>query len=456
MFKGFFRIDKSYWLLVPMILQATIPWLQFRIRIWYVFAFVLAWLACNFGQIVASLSSRASTAARWFILWYLLFNTIGYIYALFGHGDYMGWGRVSIFANQIVFFIAVHCTLEKRKFRELRFMAFLAMFGLLVAGLMGLRGVNVEGLEGARNLVGGAIREYGSKGFDQQLSAFEFGLGDYRFVYMCSWLFPLFLMTMSLSHGKIVKAVMVVLAISMIVSIKTGGLGTATMVVVISFCMYCLWRVSRSSRVSLKIAGWILIVMFFIYATIPSVFSFLSAPIKAIANTMSEGSVKERFSLVAESFSGHTYDNYAYYRAQLQLASIKGFLNKPIFGNGQCVDDLFGGRSDIIGGHSMILDHLAYYGLVGLIPLLLMVISFGKYYAWMSHAYFGKKWLSLSTIFIILFVFSSLANPTFGIPHMMFVILPGLGYIIAASNKNPIIMGGQPGRWSVIGCPPVC
>ena len=302
MFKGFFRIDKSYWLLVPMILQATIPWLQFRIRIWYVFALVLVWLALNFGQIVASLSSRASKSARWFILWYLLFNMISYIYALFGYGDYMGWGKVSLFTNQLVFFTAVHCTLERRKFREFRFLAYFVMLGLCIAGFMAFRGIGDEGIEGARYLVARNRIKFESEAFDVLAESVNLGLGDYRFVYMCAWLFPMFLMTMSLVKNKAVKISMAVLAALMVVCVKTGGLGTATALLVIAFGMYCLWRMKRNTRIPLKIAGWFLMILFFIYATVPSVFGFLAPPIKALAETMSEGSVKRRFESIAESF----------------------------------------------------------------------------------------------------------------------------------------------------------
>lgn len=443
MFKNFFRIDKSYWLLVPMVLQATIPWLQFRIRIWYVFAFVLVWLACNFGQIVASMGSRASKAARWFILWYLLFNTISYIYAFFGYGDYMGWGKVSMFVNQLAFFTAVHCTLVRRKFREIRFLTYLVMFGLFVAGLMGLRGVGGEEIEGARYLVARSRAEFESKTFDAIVDTVNLGLGDYRFVYMCAWFFPLFLMTMSLVKNKAVKISMAVLAALMVVCVKTGGLGTATALLVVALGMYCLWRMKRNTRIPLKIAGWFLIIMFFIYATMPSVFGFLSAPIKALSETMHDGSVKQRFESIAQSFSGSTYGNYAYERAQLQLTSLKGFLDKPLFGNGMYVGDLFGERSTIIGGHSMILDHLAFFGMVGFIPLLLMLITFGKYNSWVSKTYFGRKWMAMPTMFLILFIFSSLVNPTFGIPHMAFILIPGLGYVVALANKEPI--GAPPG-----------
>ena len=440
MFKDFFRIDKSYWLLVPMILQATIPWLQFRIRIWYVFAFVIVWLACNFGQIVTSIGSRASSTARWFILWYLLFNTISYIYALFGYGDYMGWGKVSMFTNQLVFFIAVHCTLERRKFREFRFLAYFVMLGLCIAGFMAFRGIGDEGIEGARLLVGRSRIESGSKAFDGLVESVDLGLGDYRFVYMCAWFFPLFLMTMSLVKKKAVKFSMVMLASLMVVCVKTGGLGTAMLVLVIAFCMYCLWRMRCNTRIPLKVVGWSLVIMFFLYATVPTVFGFISSPIRALAETMAEGSVRNRIESIADSFSGYTYGNYAYGRAQLQLASLRGFLDKPIFGNGMYIGDLFGERGDIIGGHSMILDHLAYYGLFGFVPLLLMLITFGRYNFWIARTYFGHKWMAMPTVFLILFIFSSLANPTFGIPHMAFILIPGLGYVVALANKEPIGM----------------
>ncbi len=50
---------------------------------------------------------------------------------------------------------------------------------------------------------------------------------------------------------------------------------------------------------------------------------------------------------------------------KLYTASIKSFLSAPLFGIGDLVLKTVDNPREIVGGHSIVCDYLAYYGLVG-------------------------------------------------------------------------------------------
>jgi len=429
MFKNFFNIEKSYWLVVPMILQATIPWFQWRIRIWFVFVFLLIWFVMHVGDVVNVLLKKTSRRALFFIVWYLLFNFISSIYACFGHGETLSVGAVSLTINQVCFFILMHYTISKNKFNELRFLTFVTIFGLCIGGLMAMRGVGIEGLEGARNFVGS--QEALGERYEQQSLAVSLGLGDYRYVYMSGWAFALFLMAAHLVRNAQAKTMLLFSALCSIINVRTSGLGTIAGVIFIAFAIYVLWRMSGHRKFVIQVCGTVLVVAIFVFANTPSAFNAFETPIRLIAEQLPEGSIKNRFVFIADSCAG-SQDSYAQMRLQLQLRSWEGFCERPLFGWGQYRDWVK--TVDVCGGHSLILDHMAYFGIVGMVPLVMMFIAFLSYYKQLASLYYGKNWYALPVMFVTLFIFTSIANPTFGIPHMIYILLPGLGDIILRGN----------------------
>ena len=90
MFKDLFRVKLSYWLLVPAILQTTIPWLSFRIRIIYVFALMLFWLVLNFSSVLSAVASHSSRSFRVVLFWFLVYNFLNNLLKKSGRLRYSG------------------------------------------------------------------------------------------------------------------------------------------------------------------------------------------------------------------------------------------------------------------------------------------------------------------------------------------------------------------------------
>lgn len=433
MFKDIFNVRLSYWLLVPAILQATIPWFAFRIRILFVFALMLCWVVFNFNSIFSVISSRASHSFRVALLWFLIYNFLNNLYAIIGFGDFTTYGEATMTFAQMVYFIIAHYLLVTNRFRELKFLTVVILGGIIIAALMSLRGMGVEGLEGARSLVGTQAQELTTERLDMIIQTATFGLGDYRYVYMCAWMFGIMLMTCMMAKAKVLRVISLVVAIACAISVKMGGLGTPVVIMGVEIVMLLVWWVVKL-RMAIKILGYSLIVAISLYFIAPVAYSPLSGMLKYIAENMEEGSVKSRISLLSDSFLGD--DNYARERAQVQLISWDTFCKYPIFGEGMYRFKYGVTPKNKVGGHSLVLDRLAKGGVIGFLPFVIFLFYLGKYYEDVSRPRFKKEWLSIPTMFISVYVFSSIANPTFGIPNVIYIVIPGVAYLIALSRNE--------------------
>ena len=84
----------------------------------------------------------------------------------------------------------------------------------------------------------------------------------------------------------------------------------------------------------------------------------------------------------------------------------------------------------------MVLDRLSMCGILVFLPFVIFIFYLGKYYEDVSRLRFKKEWLSIPTMFISVYVFSSIANPTFGIPNVIYIVIPGVAYLIALSRNE--------------------
>lgn len=434
MFRNLFRVRPSYWLLVPAILQATIPWLAFRVRIMFVFALMVLWLVINFSDVARIFQANSSKVFRSVLLWFIAYNFLNNVYALVGFGDFTTYSEATLSIAQMLYFVVAHYSLVSNKYRELRFLTFWALFGIVAAGLMSLRGMGVEGLEGARVLTGTGARELGVERLQTIMDVANIGLGDYRYVYMCAWLFGIMLMVFGMAKTVSLKMLSIIVAIACAMSVKMGGLGTPAFLMGVSAMLVAGWWILNKRRRTVKILGYTLIIAIAFYFIAPIVYEPFSAPLRLIGNSMSEGSIKARVLLMADAFEGD--DNYARDRARLQLISWNTFCSYPILGEGMYHFEYGKEYKNRVGGHSLVLDRLAKSGVIGFLPFIFFLYWLGKYYEDITRNRFGRGWLAIPTMFIAIFIFSSIANPTFGVPQVMYIILPGIAYLIAVSRKE--------------------
>ncbi len=142
-----------------------------------------------------------------------------------------------------------------------------------------------------------------------------------------------------------------------------------------------------------------------------------------------------KFMDFAQGFLGDSVGSQTSARTQLYLASLKTFLQNPLFG----IYGPFGNAINAeVGGHSGWLDLLAYYGLFGSIPLFIAIfLNFRKqlrYYA--NHPYYNILLTAQ-----ILFVFFGFINPVISIYQIGFVyftVIPAIPFLANAFSSKEL------------------
>ena len=189
----------------------------------------------------------------------------------------------------------------------------------------------------------------------------------------------------------------------------------------------------RSAPVFLSVS--LLTVGLIAFSYYPGMFSFLSAPLKAIAPVFeNNASFYNRINSVAWAVSGDK-GTYAYERYQLQRQSFEVFLNNPIVGMG--VYESHHVRYRDIGRHSTFLDRLGQSGLVGLFIMIGFFVSYWRFMRSISFFMMDARWLLMPALFISLYLFCSVANPLFFVPNIFHIVLPGMALLFEPRQKRP-------------------
>lgn len=431
-FTNLFKVDESYWLLVLPVLYATIPWFQYRVRALIPFAFAMLWLMPKIPSIAKKMHTYEGRAFFKVLLWYVLLVFIQELFAVFGSQKHMKYYQIATITTSVIFFLVAFYTIAYHKFSELRFLTVVTIGGFILAGMMAFRGLGVVGMESARVMMSLQDSMNSQVPNAAAKAVIEYGLGGYSHVYNCAWLAGIAMLAFVISKDTRLKVFYVLLAVSTIISVKVGGLATPFGIVVIEAMIFLIWLKTRSRKVIL-ISGYIIVILFFLYANTPQVFSFLIKPLNSLAQNMSDGSIKLRVVSVVESFNGEV--SYADTRAQMQLKSFRTFCRHPFFGT---FGPFTGGSQLDLGGHSYLLDLLGGYGLFGLFVFAMFMGAMLKYFSVLGDLYLGSKWLVIPVFFMSVFLFSSIMNPVTFFANSVY-LLPGIAYLSELHTELPMV-----------------
>ena len=423
-FKNFFRFDGSYWLLVLPVLFVTVPWVQYRVRGIIPFAIVMLWLLPKLQRVFHLFYSREGRAFCLSFFWFSMLMFLQEMYAIFGSQVHMKFYQFATVAMHMVFFFVAFYTIGSRKYSELRFLTVVTLIGFILGGMSSIRGLGVGGLESARVMTGlkTTDRMLSADQIDNAIQVMEIGLGGYSYMYHCAWLIGVLMIAFVLTKDVRLRILYLVTGISAAISVKVGGLGTPVGIIVVQTMIFLLWLCIRNKHV-VAVCGFSLVGLFFIYAITPEVFSFLVGPLESIAESLNDGSLRERVISMADAFKG--LDSYSYSRAQLQLISFDTFCKHPFFG---VFSPMAQGSQLDLGGHSYILDIAGGYGLFGIFILLMFIWSLLRYFRVLGELYFGRKWSIMPVFVMIFFVFSGIMNPVTFFPNFIY-LLPGIAWL---------------------------
>lgn len=434
-FRHLFKIDSSYWLLVLPIIHDTVPWVQYRLKGLVPFAFAMLWLLPKFSKITSKLRMREGRAFFAALFWFLLLVFLPEFFAIIGSHGHMQYHQFAVVTTQVILFLVAFYTIAYRKFNELRFLTMVTLGGFVVAGIASVRGMGMEGLEGARTMVGlqNAGHTISMEAIDKSMSVYDLGLGGYGSMYKCAWLVGILMFAFALTKDKKLRAFYFVVAAAAAISVKQGGLGTPAGIIAIETMVFALWLSTRSKKL-VSICGYSLIALFFIYAATPQVFGFLSGPLDLLADTMSEGSIRDRIVSVSEAFKGEA--SYAFGRAQLQLTSFRTFCRYPFLGT---FGPFAGGTQMDLGGHSYVLDLMGGYGLFGVFVLCMFVWSLSRYFNVLGQMYFGSRWLVMPVFFMGVFIFSGIMNPVSFFANAVY-LMPGIAWLALSPQEQEAVL----------------
>lgn len=143
---------------------------------------------------------------------------------------------------------------------------------------------------------------------------------------------------------------------------------------VFSFCLLVLCRLPKSGGVTTAILLACCLAALVVVPNLYWIFYF-------IAENTDSLKMQLRFMEVGNllSGSGITEGSDAGTRIDLYMTSIKTFLTAPLFGIGDLVLKTVENPREIVGGHSIVCDYLAYYGLVGSILFhSILIVNFAR------------------------------------------------------------------------------
>ena len=436
-FKNLFKINTSYWLLVVPILYTTVPWVNYRMRGMIPVVASMLWMLPKVSKIMAKFNCREGRAFLVALFWFLILSFLREIFAIIGSQEHMQYHHIATICMQLCYFLVAFYTIAYRKFNELRFMTIITLGGFILGGICSLRGLGVEGLESGRATV--TIQNAGhmvsAEAIDNTIATFSLGLGGYSYAYYCAWMIGVALLAIGITKNMQLRLLYCAALIGCVFSVKVCGLGTPVAIVALEFALFVLWFVTRSRKLVAILAG-ILIFLYFIYSSTPTIFSPFAGFLEAVAENMSPGGIKERVVSVAEAFRGDA--SYANIRVQLQMKSWQTFFEHPFLGT-------FGpfarGSQMDLGGHSYVLDILGGYGLLGLFCLAMFVCLTLRYFKMLGLIYFGTKWLIMPLFFMLVFILSGIMNPVTFLAISVY-LLPGLAYLSLDSQKQHILEFG--------------
>lgn len=428
MLKVLSRVDKLYWLLVPIILYQTWPWLAYRIRPIVPFCLFCLWILLYRRPFVMSPHGRrlglvfVGVCVSWFLVTFI--NTF---YFVFGHGDLTKYYVLSSALGSFTIFIIYYLSFRMGRFNEIVFLTFIALIGVCLSAIASFKASNIVGFESARILTTD-LNKFGT--YENVLGAIDarvIGAAGYGTSYAYALFLPAIVWAFFKSRTFVCRVLFGIATISILFSIKVGGLGTVVFVAAFGLILLFFSRVRLKSR-HVYILGFIGIAGLLLFAYKATAFSWMSGAIQFIGQFFpEEGSIAQRIRAVCDAINGDM-SSYAVERYQLQVRSLDTFFKHPLVGVG-----LYYFPHEIyyqIGGHSQLLDLMAQAGIPGFVMYFLFIYALNSFYCSLEeYLRLDNGWRILISIYLSSYIFLSVANPIIALPSPLYMI-PGIALML--------------------------
>lgn len=134
------------------------------------------------------------------------------------------------------------------------------------------------------------------------------------------------------------------------------------------------------------------------------------------------------------SGAGITQGSDAGTRVQLYTASLKSFLSAPLFGVGDLILKTADNPREIVGGHSIVCDYLAYYGLVGSVLFhSILITNFAR-----IEKILDRRGRFLYLVVFVLYYVQITVNAGYNEPliEVLFLLVPALLVLTAEHSRS--------------------
>lgn len=436
------RFDKTYFLLVPIVLYTTWPWLTYRLRPILPFLLFCLWFVLQRNPNRKFFQKRRFSRLYTITLFFFLFNScLRNIFALVNHGQFFTYGEFATFLSAISHFVIVHLSFSRMKFKEVEFLTIVALIGMMLAGIAAVRGGMIEGFEGGRLLTTEDRFLEGGGLYDDKLLAYQIGSASYGTTYGFALVAVSLLWSIFTIKKRHIQLLLIAALGSCVLTIRNSGLGTPVFVFILGSALCLCAIIGLNSRV-IKVIGTTAIILLIVFSYNPKLFSPLASAANMLGSMFPEdSSIQIRCKSVAEAFSGDM-NAYAYTRYQLQRKSLDAFFEHPIFGAG--IYRFPHPKAFAVGGHSHLLDRLGQAGIIGGFFYFGFLVFLSQYYKQMTISFgLPRQWLVVPLICAFTFVFTCIANPLPTYPVILYYMpgLPLLAMKYDLRNRNKWMEG---------------
>jgi hypothetical protein len=427
--------DWSYLLLCPYMMVAYIPKVVLYFHHRDVSLMILAWL---FVALITprkiQLPNQGLKSLVGVIGFAGLYQGLGPFFWLFQHGSGLNYGIYSNFVLTVIPLLVFHFSVWNGRLRELRLLVIFVLVCIACSAAMTFMGLQDLDI-GARVLTGASninadlytIRD-----------AFEAGIGSYGHIYgMGLLIFPI--MYCAKFMPVLMKILVAGLVFMFLMTVYRAAFSILMIGLFLAGLLYLVTRLGVRLGV-LKIVGAVAVAVFVTVVANPEVLSFLNSPLQRLGEMTNRMEYQSRIDSILDMISGDQ-NTYASFRASLYWKSWRIFLKKPFFGIGN-YHTLNSEMLDA-GGHSMVFDTLAVWGIFGLSVYILIFVNLHRYMRVMSTVALGEKWWPAYYLFLIPFSLIAFINPIGGaiILSDIFLIIPSLAFFF--KSRGPV-MGGRP------------
>lgn len=421
--------DFSYLLLCPFFAVSIIPWVKYRVQFRFLFPVMLLWL------LFAMSSRRHLTLPRegrkYFsgvLLFLCVYHGLGLIGLPFGLGDGMAYADFVDLSVSLFAFLVFHYSIRNGRLLELRFSIIFAYLCFAIAAGMTIRGEAV--------IEGGSRMLTGSGALADMDAARSFGIGSYGLIYaMGLFFFPLiYYAGFAKPH---IRPLCIFFAGLIVGAVYRAGYSILIIGMSFAGILYlCIIMGIRLRR--LKYVGIVGIMMLLSSILEPRIFSFTSGFFQWMANQTDKYEYRYRLEELAEAASGGS-ESYAVIRSERYWRSWYTFLDNPSFGMGKYDWEGEGSQKmSNIGGHSLIFDTLAYYGIFGFSIFILFFVFHYHYLRIISVMALDNRWWPGYHVFMLSAGMIAFVNPLGGYVFFFIILflMPASACIFKQSLKG--------------------